>query len=461
MNGGTQELSKTAVAREVPLGIPETLRQAMHEEVEQLWARIYAKAHDLTPRGFHALEREVREEALKLGGKVMGWAIERGMGTGYQGTSAACESCRQPARFVNHRDKTIFTLVSRVGVKRAYYYCAVCGQGYFPLDAQLGITGSLVSPALAEAIVRVNAEVPFERAEELLGTLSGVHYSRRDAREMTEAFGADLEQQTQKEIQMMFQAGKRKPTPVENPQAPERLYLSPDGTTVHMEDGWKEVKVASVFTASVPVKKDEEPERLRTRYVGTTEDSQAFGRRLYVEALKCGLEKAQEIVVVADGGAWIWNEAETWLPKDRIEIIDFFHAKEKLWEVANGVYGEGTPKAGAWADRWSGVLYQRDAASVLPALKRLRPKGRAKREELRKVIGYFSAHRNRMRYGYFRRHGYFIGSGVTESSCKHLVGSRFKQAGMCWNKINVQAILQLRVAFLNQRWDTLWKDSLN
>jgi hypothetical protein len=74
MNGGARELSKTAVVREVPLGIPETLRQTMHEEVEPLWTRIYAKAHGLTPGGFHALEREVREEALKLGGKVLGWA---------------------------------------------------------------------------------------------------------------------------------------------------------------------------------------------------------------------------------------------------------------------------------------------------------------------------------------------------------------------------------------------------
>jgi len=72
MNGGARELSKTAVVRELPLGIPETLRQTMHEEVEPLWTRIYAKAHGLTPGGFHALEREVREEALKLGGKVLG-----------------------------------------------------------------------------------------------------------------------------------------------------------------------------------------------------------------------------------------------------------------------------------------------------------------------------------------------------------------------------------------------------
>jgi len=461
MSGGTQELTKTGMVREMPLRIPEAVRQAMVEEVERLWAKAYAQAQDLTPGGFHALEREIREDALKLGGKVLGWALERGIGTGYRGTSAPCESCRQPARFVNHRGKTIFTLLYRVEVKRAYYYCGDCGQGYFPLDGQLGIKESLVSPALAEALVRVNAELPFERAENVLASLSGVHYNRRDAREITEAFGAHLERDVQQEIQMMFKTGKRKPTPVENPQTPERLYISPDGTTVHMEDGWKEVKVASVFTTRVPLKKGEEPQRERTRYVGTTEDSQAFGRRLYVEALKCGLEKAQEVVVVADGGAWIWNEAETWLPKDRIEIIDFFHAKEKLWEVANAVYGEGDPKASLWAQRWSGVLYKRDAAAVLPALKRLRPTAQAKGEELRKVIGYFSTHRNRMRYGYFRRHGYFIGSGVTESSCKHLVGSRLKQAGMCWNKVNVQAILQVRVALLNQRWDNLWKDHLN
>lgn len=460
MNGGTQELTKTDASKEMLIGIPNIVREALHREVEQLWLKAYAKAHDLTPGGFFTLEREIREGALKVGGMVLGLALERGMGTGYQGTSMNCESCKQPARFVNHRGKMIFTLMHQVGVKRAYYYCGACGQGYFPLDKRLGIVESLVSPALAQAVVRVNAEVPFERAEELLTSLSGVHYNRRDAREMTEAFGERLEEEAQEEIRTMFKEGKRKPTPVENPEAPERLYISPDGTTVHMEDGWKEVKVASVFTASVPVKKGEEPERQRTRYVGTTEDSQTFGRRLYVEALKQGLEKTKEVVVLADGGAWIWNEAETWLPKDRIEIIDFFHAKEKLWEVAHAVYGEGSSKAAAWAERWSGVLYKQDGAAVLPALKRLRPPPRAK-EEVRKVLGYFAAHRDRMRYGYFRRHGYFIGSGVTESSCKHLVGSRLKQAGMCWNKVNVQAMLQVRVALLNQRWDHLWQGHLN
>jgi hypothetical protein len=451
---GVTELLNQTNGIKIPIRMPESVRAKAMEELEGIWAMAYQRAQGASKQAVYAMEREVREGVLHLGGSMVSRALQMGAGTGYQGTSRPCPRCAEPARFVNHRTKHVFSLLFPWELKRAYYHCHGCSMGSFPLDEQLGIAGR-VSPALEEALVEVNAQVPFDRAQELFWKTSGVLYNARDAREVTEAFGERLEEAAQQEIQAMFTTGKRKPTPVENPDVPERLYISPDGTTVHMEEGWKEVKVASVFTARVPLKKGEEPERERTRYVGTTEDSQAFGRRLYVEALKCGLEKSKEVVVLADGGAWIWNEAETWLPKNRVEIIDFFHAKEKLWEVANMIYGEGRPKAAAWAERWSGVLYQRDGAAVLPALKRLRPSLRAK-EEVRKVIGYFSVHRDRMRYGYFRRHGYFIGSGVTESSCKHLVGSRLKQAGMCWNKVNVQAILQVRVAILNQRWDHLW-----
>ena len=138
MNGGTQELTKTAVVKEMPLGIPEVVREALHREVEQLWAKAYTKAHDLTPGGFFAMEREIREDALKVGGTVLGLALERGMGTGYQGTSMSCESGKQPARCVNHRDKTIFTLMHPVGVKLHWlgrYGIQLQASGRFPAQA--------------------------------------------------------------------------------------------------------------------------------------------------------------------------------------------------------------------------------------------------------------------------------------------------------------------------------------
>ena len=45
-----------------------------------------------------------------------------------------------------------------------------------------------------------------------------------------------------------------------------------------------------------------------------------------------------------------------------------------------------------------------------------------------------------MRYKAFRERGYQIGSGVIESTCKHVVGPRCKQASMKWEEqgINTQ-----------------------
>lgn len=182
-----------------------------------------------------------------------------------------------------------------------------------------------------------------------------------------------------------------------------------------------------------------------------------LGRRLYVEALKLGFEVGKtEPVVVADGAHWIWNWADACLPKERVEIIDFYHASEKLWEVSKAVFGEGNPAGKRWAEEHRDRLYRGRLHDCLRALRRLRPRTREGRERVRATIHYYEGNRNRMRYAELRKRGYFIGSGVTESSCKRLVGARLKQAGMRWASDGAQAILQLRVAYLNKRWDYLW-----
>jgi hypothetical protein len=186
------------------------------------------------------------------------------------------------------------------------------------------------------------------------------------------------------------------------------------------------------------------------------EDSEAFGRRFYVEGLKLGLGENPEVVVIADGAHWIWNEADKNLPENRVEIIDFYHASEKLWGVAKLAFGEESPQAKAWAETQAHQLKRGKFDQVLKALESLRIKGKEAKAVQRQTIGYFKTNERRMRYGEFRKKGYFIGSGVVESSCKHLVASRLKQAGMRWTKKGAQSILQLRLACLNQRWDHLW-----
>ena len=77
------------------------------------------------------------------------------------------------------------------------------------------------------------------------------------------------------------------------------------------------------------------------------------------------------------------------------------------------------------------------------------------------AIGYFETNKERMRYKEFREKGYFIGSGVVESSCKHVIADRLKKSGMRWLTEGANAILQLRICFLNKEWNSFWKNRRN
>src|SRR6267154_1255447 len=71
-------------------------------------------------------------------------------------------------------------------------------------------------------------------------------------------------------------------------------------------------------------------------------------------------------------------------------------------------------------------------------------------------IGYFEANRERMNYPLYRAKGLPLGSGVVESSCKHLVGKRLKGCGMRWDEAGAEALLALRCYDFNGRWDHSW-----
>lgn len=435
------------------IALPEWLEQKLLDEMRAAYA--WAVQQAAQGVALKELEQGLRERMMGAGGKLLQAGLERGLGKGYAGGSIVCVGCAGRMRYVADRDKVLSTWFREIRLRRAYYHCRRCQTGRFPLDKSLDIVATSFSPTIREAICLVNAEVSFERGQDLLERLTGIRMSVEEGRLIAEEQGRQLECQDQAEIEKTWQA--KAPKPREACSAPQRLYISPDGTHIPIrgQKDWSEVKVATIFTAGIPPR-GEKPIREQTRYVGGLEDAETFYKRLYVEALKQGVDQAGEVVVIGDGAAWIWNQAELTLPKNRVEIIDYYHASEKLWTVARAVWGEEDVQGKKWAERWSDKLYKGRFDGVLAALQRLRGQTSVARESIRQTIGYFETNRTRMRYGYFRRKGYFIGSGVTESSCKHLVGTRLKRAGMHWDKQQAQAILQLRLARLNGRWDHLW-----
>lgn len=432
--------------------MPEWLEQKIVEKVRAIYAEVARRSASKDMGGVKHLDKLVRDELMEVGASILQAGLARGLGTGYAGSVRQCP-CGGRLRYVTDAEKMVMTLTGPVRIRRAYYHCEGCKKGWVPLDERLGIKGRGFSSAVQEAACLLGAEVPFERAQDLLERLSGVRISVEECRRIAEWVGEQLEKQAQEEIRKVWQT--KTPAPREASAAPERLYISPDGTHVPTREGWTEGRVATIFTTRTPAE-GEEPERENTRYVTGVEDSSAFYRRLYVEALKQRVDEAREVVLVADGASWIWNQAEVAFPKDRVEILDFYHASEKLWEVSRAVFGEESSKGKKWAEKWSRKLEKSSAEPAIRALRRLKPCGTEARERVREAVHYFDGNRHRMQYGELRRRGYFIGSGATESSCKHLIGARLKQAGMRWEKQQAQAILQLRTARLNGRWDYLW-----
>jgi len=415
--------------------VREARRRAADEAERML--REGAKALAGSPERLGEVEKRLRDGALKAGGSILGQAMALA-GNGYEGSRRACV-CGGTQKYMNDRERDVVSLLGVIRLKRSYYWCAACHRGEAPLDERLGIERTPFTPGVREMIGRVGAEVPFDRGRELMGALANVWVSKRTHERVAEAIGAAFLPERLPEERAL--PAKRR--------AVDDLYLSADGTTAPLLDGWREVKIGAIFEGHRG--RNLQPQRGPTRYFGDVADAEAFGWRWYQAARSMHLEDARRVIVLGDGAAWIWNLAQTHFP-GAIQIVDWFHPTERLWTVAHACFGEGTPEARAWEKAAEKLLWRGRVESILRRLARLHPRRAEAKELLREAVGYFRNNASRMRYDRFRRLGLFIGSGVVEAGCKHIVGARLKQSGMRWSLPGLRSILHLRLAVLNGDW---------
>ena len=164
----------------------------------------------------------------------------------------------------------------------------------------------------------------------------------------------------------------------------------------------------------------------------------AFAQRVQREAQRRGFDTTPRRVVLGDGAPGIWSLAAEQFP-GAIEIVDIYHAKQHLCDVAKAIYGAGTDLADAWAKARQAEL---DAGRLRALVTALRTQA-STTPEARQCIHYVFGNRHRMRYPQFRARGLCISSGVVEAGCKRL-GARLKRAGMRWTVAGTNAILALR-----------------
>lgn len=407
-------------------------RQAVADEAERL-LRGAMDSLEKAPPAWTRTEKGVRDGAHGIGATILGAAMET-LGNGYEGSVLPC-ACGGGLKYVSDRERRVVSLLGTFRIRRAYYWCPKCKATRTPLDGQLAIGGTDFSPGVREALARLGAQRPFDEGRELLGELTGLWISARTHRLVSEGVGGAL--------------ASRETSHHPRNSPIQTLYLLADGAMAPTREGWREVKIGVAFAGgSGP---DGKPRRQETNYFADVLDAEAFGWRWYRMAEAAGSRRARRLVVLGDGAVWIWNLAEMHFP-GAVQIVDWYHAAERLWLVAHTLWGEGSPPAKRWAGLAKKHLAAGHVERVIALLRRLSPKTAEAKKIVREAIGYFQNNADRMRYRRFRRQGLFIGSGVVEAGCKHVVGQRLKGSGMRWSLEGLRAILALRLAVLYGPW---------
>ncbi len=354
-------------------------------------------------------------------------------------------SCGGQAIYLRRRPAHVSTLLGPVTIQRPYYHCSVCQQGVVPLDQQVGLCAGGLSGGLREVLALLGAQSVFEEAVPLLERLSLVSVSPTTIQVATEELGRLIAAEEQQAVQTLS---------VEplSPAHTDRLYVSMDGTMVHThQEGWKEIKLGAVYTTTAKAARAR-PDEVTVRahdfsFYAEFADPQTFGQRFLADATRRGVLDAREVVAIGDGAHWIWNLVEEQFP-GAIQIVDWYHASQYVWKVANAVYGEGSDLAKAWAGHRLDELWDGQVATVIHQCSQWRAVGKAVEDAIR----YFTTNQHRMAYAAYRTRGIQIGSGSIESGCKHVVGARLKQAGMIWDVEGARAVAKVRTRLKSGRW---------
>ena len=379
----------------------------------------------------------------------------------------AC-ACGKEARCAGKRSKKIVTVLGEVVVERPYYHCERCGQGFAPRDRELDVAGTQYSPGVRRMTALVGSETSFDRGRALLGELAGIELTAKAVEREAEAIGADIAAREQVEATQAVQLELSSIAANEIPI----LYIEMDGTGVPTasaatagrrgKDGGpartREVKLGCVFTQT---RRDERGRPVReegsTSYSGAIEDAAAFGRRIWNEAWRRGWSRARQKVVLGDGASWIWNLAHEYFP-GAIEIVDLYHAREHLWELAAKLFASDEKRRRGWARRMQKKLDAGRIEQLVAALGSIEVNEADLAHQLALEADYFERNAERMRYRAFRRQGLFVGSGVIEAGCRTVIASRMKRSGMFWSVSGANAITALRCTLLSNRFDDYWEN---
>lgn len=237
--------------------------------------------------------------------------------------------------------------------------------------------------------------------------------------------GTDRAPEPDKDIPLMYVSYDGSGVPMRLEELIGVKGKHPDGTAKT-----REAKLGCVFTQTTVHEKGcpiRDPDT--TTFVGAIERAEAFGWRIYGEAMRRGLLRARRIIVIGDGAEWVKNLAEMHFP-GAILIIDLYHARELVSALCGTLFGSNEKKMQRWREHWWALLDAGRVETIISQALGYLPEDPEMKKAAAAEIRYLDKNKERMRYNRFRAQGLFVGSGVVEAGCNTIIGQRLKQSGM-------------------------------
>jgi hypothetical protein len=348
------------------------------------------------------------------------------------------------------------------------FQCPACGATRYPGDEQLDIVGTTRSPGLRRMMARAGSQSTFKEGREDLKIYAGLEVSAKDIERVAEGIGQQMETWSCQEREAFLRQNET----VRPDKTIPILYISYDGTGVPMTpeelrgrrgkqaDGsakTREAKLGCVFTQTTTDAKGfpvRDPGS--TSFVGAIESAEDFGWRIYGEAVRRGLPKAQRVVILADSAEWIKHLAQMHFPEATF-IIDLYHARQHISELCKILFARNEKKIGHQRIRWWTDLDDGKVEKIIRQAQLHLPQDTEAKKKAEIEIHYLEKNAEYMRYAEFRAQGLFVGSGVVEAGCKTLIGQRLKQSGMEWSVRGANAIISLRCILMSGRFEHYWE----
>jgi hypothetical protein len=431
----------------------------------------YVKGEEARKATADAMERGLFKMLIEMGLKLLTLFFEM------RSQNANRENLRMSDGSVAyyHRDtpRNYVSIFGKLRFARPYFYRSGFG-GRAPLDAELSLGEDCYSDLVREVHDYLSVYGVYHRACETVGRLLGLTLSTRALQTNLAEDAADV-----------LNYYDQKPAPAPSSEA-EILVIQTDGKGIPMilektkpdkvrlgkgekHGRKKEAIVTSVYSIEPSPRTPEQvvasyydqislskPTQPQNKHLWATLDGKDTAlSRLSTQVQPRAGKHIRYKIALCDGCPSLQARLAKYF-SDFIQILDFIHANEYLWKVANALFRETDERRFEWMKQHTLQLLSGKTKRLIAEFRSLakQPKTRkTARAHLLATANYFERNLPFMDYPTYLAHGWPIASGVIEGACRHFVKDRCELSGMRWSRNGAENLLRLRAVAENNDWD--------